>query len=150
MPAANYHYVSVTPAGGSATLLHTLGDGGSSVITKAEWSNAIELADIKVSANSVSVLPVPKRSAQAEDGILALTLELTVAVNTFLQACAGKACAIEYRESVAAVSPTNPKVTFTGMTDQKGKMGGTVAGGYPTIDVSFSVSNGVAPVYATA
>lgn len=148
MAAANWHYVSITPAGGSEYLLHAL-ISGASVITSAKYSNPLDIAEIKLSSNDVANLPNPDRVAQAEDTKLNLTLKNSGEVFNFLQACKGKVCAVKYRESVADKSGTNPEAQYNGMSNNGGELGGQVAGGHTTVDVEFALCDGVAPVYDT-
>lgn len=145
--AANYHYISVTPAGGSETLLHTAGDGGASVITAAKLNNPLDIADTKVSANVVTNLPVPIRIVQGEDISLEMTLLNTPAVNAILRTWKGKVLAVKYRESVAAIDdPDNPEIQFNGLSNIGFQMGGSVGGGVTTTDVTISVCDGVAAI----
>lgn len=147
MGAANYQYVSITPSGGSEYLLHNLGGGSNpSVINGATYNQPIDVADYLVSSATVGTLPTPGRVQNRQDATLALTLVNNGAVRAFLRACAGKVCAVKFRETTGAISTDNEEYQFNGLSDNAGGPGGTVGGGQPMIDVTFAVSDGVAPV----
>lgn len=147
MPAANYHYLSVTPAGGAEILFHSF--SGVSVITNADLKCPLDVAEVKVSANVTTALPVSFRYVQSEDTTLDVTVLRRADVNAALRTCKGKICAVKYRESVAAISSDNPEVQYNAVCNSNGEMGGQVAGGVPTQSFQLAVCDGVAAVYDT-